>query len=84
MVYNGIVIVPPPHHQQAPENLIVAAPPATPTPTPTPINTDELTIDDVDPAYGPETGEGDALFITIGDITLVGCRANYNKEKSDT
>ena len=71
VVYNGIVIVPP-APPQAPENLIVAAPPATPTPTPTPINTDELTIDDVDPAYGPETGEGDALFITIGILLLLG------------
>ena len=73
IAFNGIVIVPPPP-PAAPENLVVAAPPATPTPspTPTPINTDELIIDDVDPAYGPETGEGDTLFITIGILILLG------------
>ena len=47
-------------------------PTPTPTATPTPINTDELIIEDVDPAFGPETGEGDTLFITIGILLLIG------------
>jgi LPXTG-motif cell wall-anchored protein len=30
-----------------------------------------LIIEEVDPAYGPETGEGDILFISIGAMLLL-------------
>jgi LPXTG-motif cell wall-anchored protein len=43
----------------------------TPSPTPTPIESDEFIIEDTDPAFGPETGEGDALFIAIGVLVLL-------------
>jgi LPXTG-motif cell wall-anchored protein len=40
------------------------------TATPTPIPSDEVTIQDKDPAYGPETGEDSRLFIIIGSLIL--------------
>ncbi len=43
-----------------------------PSPTPTPINTDEFEIDDVDPAFGPETGEGDILFMIAAFLIVAG------------
>ena len=62
-----------------PETTITPSPSPTPSPTPTPvptatptpINTDEVEIADVDPAFGPETGEGDGLFMTIGILLLM-------------
>lgn len=41
------------------------------TATPTPVPSDEVTIDEEDPAYGPDTGEGTTLFITIGALLLI-------------
>ena len=56
-------------------NTPTPTPSPTPTPvptaTPTPVNTEEITIEDVDPAFGPETGEGSGLFMTIGILLLM-------------
>ncbi len=70
----GTVITPEPV-PAGPESTPSPSPTPTPAPTPTatPIEGDELIIEDVDPAFGPETGEGDALFITIGILLLMGC-----------
>ena len=58
-----------------PESTPTPTPSPTPTPvptaTPTPVNTEEITIEDVDPAFGPETGEGSGLFMTIGILLLM-------------
>ena len=54
-----------------PEATPTPTPTPVPTATPTPIASDELTIEDVDPAFGPETGEGDGLFMTIGILLLM-------------
>ncbi len=65
-----ILIIPPPPVPAAPEAIPTPTP--TPSPTPTPIVTDEFVIEDVAPAYGPETGEGDILFILMGAFLLAG------------
>lgn len=50
-------------------------PRSTPTPvitaTPTPIPSGDITIEEEDTPYGPETGEGDMLFIGIGALLLL-------------
>jgi LPXTG-motif cell wall-anchored protein len=65
-----IVVIPPPPVPAAPEASPTPTP--SPSPTPTPIVTDEFVIEDVAPAYGPETGEGDILFILMGVLFLAG------------
>jgi LPXTG-motif cell wall-anchored protein len=57
-----------------PPNTPESTPTPTPTatPSPTPINTDEFEIDDVDPAFGPETGEGDFLFMIAAFLVVAG------------
>ena len=76
LVYNRQITTPTPTPTtpDTPETTPTPTPSPTPTPTatPTPITTDELIIDDVDPAFGPETGEGDVLFISIGIMLILG------------
>ncbi len=77
VVYNnGPTPTPTTPPTENPEATPTPSPSPTPTPEPTPtaspIESDELIIEDVDPAFGPETGEGDALFITIGLLLLIG------------
>ena len=67
-----IVIIPPPPVPEAPESTPTPSPTPSPSPTPTPIVTDEFVIEDVAPAYGPETGEGDILFIIMGALLIAG------------
>jgi LPXTG-motif cell wall-anchored protein len=75
IVYNRSITTPTPTPTtpDTPETTPTPTPSPTPTPTatPTPITTDELIIEEVDPAYGPETGEGDILFISIGAMLLL-------------
>jgi len=60
----------PPESTPTPTPTATATP--VPTATPTPIETDVFDIEDVDPAFGPETGEGDILFILAGLFVLLG------------
>ena len=58
--------------ESTPPTTPSATPTSTPTATPTPIETDEFEIEDVDPAFGPETGEGTTLLIFAGLFVLLG------------
>lgn len=74
LLYNRRIPTPTPTPPtNPPESTPTPTPTPTPvpTPTPTPVNTDVIEIDDVDPAFGPETGEGDTLFIAIGILLLL-------------
>lgn len=74
-VYNDGPTVTPTPPTNPPESTPTPTPSPTPTPvptaTPTPITTEVVEIADVDPAFGPETGEGDGLFMTIGILLLM-------------
>jgi LPXTG-motif cell wall-anchored protein len=78
VIYNASTAPAPPPEVLVipPEPAALAAETATPTPspspTPTPVETEEFVIEDVAPAFGPETGEGDILFILMGVLLLAG------------
>ncbi len=66
VVYNDPVPTP------TPPTTTPNTPESTPEPTPTPIPDDELIIEDEDPAFGPETGEGDELYLGAGLLLFLG------------